>query len=99
MILSWIDRAVSERTMRGGARARVQPLDARSIFAGIGSGWLLRVAAVWLALHSVSAPVLAGAEPVGLTSDQQAIIDKTAKSSHGDNVQYAGAPTDPIGAE
>ena len=52
-----------------------------------------------LALLAASAPALAEAEPVGLTPDQQAIIDRAGKSSHGQNVQFAGAPTDPIGTE
>jgi peptidyl-Asp metalloendopeptidase len=46
-----------------------------------------------------AAPVLAGAERTTLTADQQAIIDKLAKSSSGDNARYAAAPTDAIGAQ
>jgi hypothetical protein len=34
-----------------------------------------------------------------LTPNQLAIIDSIAKPAHADDVRYAGAPTDPIGAE
>jgi hypothetical protein len=53
-----------------------------------------------LALGVIAVPVSArcGAVPIGLTPDQQAVIDKLAKSTHSENVEYAKAPTD-IGAE
>ena len=74
-------------------------MTARLSSACIGSSRPPWVAAALLALCSVSAPAFAGAEPVGLTPDQQAIIDGVAKSSHGENVQFARAPTDAIGTQ
>jgi peptidyl-Asp metalloendopeptidase len=38
-------------------------------------------------------------EPPALTPDQRAIIDQITKSSHGGILQYAGAPTEAIGAK
>ena len=55
-----------------------------------------------LALCAVSAPPALAeteAEVFALTPDQQAIVDKIAKPSHAENVQYVGAPADPIGAQ
>jgi hypothetical protein len=54
-----------------------------------------------LALCAISAPALAetDAGPFALTPDQRAIIDKIGKPSNAENVQYAGAPTDSIGAQ
>ena len=55
-----------------------------------------------LALCAVSAPPALAeteAEVLALTPDQQAIVDKIAKPSHAENVQYVGAPADPIGAQ
>jgi peptidyl-Asp metalloendopeptidase len=55
-----------------------------------------------LALCAVSAPPALAeteAEVLALTPDQRAIIDQIAKPSRSENVQYAGAPTDPIGAQ
>jgi hypothetical protein len=48
---------------------------------------------------STSGLAQTAAEPVGLTPDQQTIISKLTKPSDAGNVQYAGAPTEPIGAE
>ena len=58
-------------------------------------------AASLCALCAMSVSLLAdtGGETGVLTPDQRAIIDKIAKPSHAENVQYAGAPTDPIGAQ
>ena len=59
----------------------------------------LTIAASLYALSAMSLPLLAENEPPALTPDQRAIIDQIAKSSNGESVHYAGAPTDPIGAE
>ena len=37
--------------------------------------------------------------PARLTPDQRAIIEQIAKPAHAENLQYAGAPADPIGTE
>ena len=75
-------------------------MNTRSFLSGIGTcSRPLSLVAALLALFAVSGTALAGAEAVGLTPDQQAIIDKFAKSPQGENVQYTGAPTDPIGSE
>jgi peptidyl-Asp metalloendopeptidase len=57
-------------------------------------------AAALLALCVAVSPLLAqtAGERVGLTPDQQAIVDKITKSTHGENVQFNGAPTGPVGA-
>ena len=55
--------------------------------------------ATFLAFCLVFAPETSQAEAVVLGSDQRAIIDKIDKSTHTDNVEYAIAPTDPVGAE
>ena len=56
---------------------------------------------VSLLLCAAAAPVHAEMSlPTGLTPDQQAIIEKVAKPTGlADRLRYAGAPTDPIGAE
>jgi hypothetical protein len=59
----------------------------------------IHVVAALLAICALSTPALAETESVALSPDQQTIIDKVAKSSHGENVQYVGAPTDPIADE
>jgi hypothetical protein len=71
----------------------------KSFSTGTGLRCAIAVAVILLGPSVVFTPVLAGAEPVGLTPDQQAIVDKIAKSPHGENVQFVGAPADPIGAE
>jgi hypothetical protein len=81
--------------------ARSMP--ARPFSAGQWSNHPLSMTAVLaasLAICAVSvlAHAQAGAEPIGLTPDQQAIIDKFGKPSHGENVQFAVAPADTIGA-
>jgi hypothetical protein len=69
-----------------------------SSFADLRLREALPLVAALLALYT-PAPASAGAEAVGLTPDQQAIIDRIAKPSQGENVQYVGAPTDPIGTQ
>ena len=73
----------------------------RRFLAGLWPSSALPVVGALLALCAVCVPVLAdtGVEPGALTPDQRAIIEKIAKPSHADIVQYAGAPTDPIGAQ
>jgi hypothetical protein len=44
-------------------------------------------------------PAQSGSESIALTPDQLAIIDSIAKPQGGNTVGYAGAPTDPIGAQ
>jgi Metallo-peptidase family M12 len=63
--------------------------------------WRCRAAltiAVCVLVASMLAP-RSRAEPIALTPDQLAIIDSIAKPQGGNTVGYAGAPTDPIGAE
>src|SRR5262245_47017282 len=48
---------------------------------------------------SLLAMTQGAADPAGLTLDQQAIIAKIAKPPRGENVRYAGALPDPVGAE
>jgi peptidyl-Asp metalloendopeptidase len=54
-----------------------------------------------LVLCAAFRPSLAhsSSEGTGLTVDQQAIVDNAAKSPGNDDVRYAKAPADPIGAE
>jgi hypothetical protein len=60
-----------------------------------------RAAAATLCLFSLVAagPALCGSEQLSLAPDQQAIIDKIAKSTRQENVQYARAPSDRVGAQ
>jgi peptidyl-Asp metalloendopeptidase len=44
-------------------------------------------------------PARSESEPVALTPDQQAIVDKLAKPNDDDNVRYARAPADAVGSE
>jgi hypothetical protein len=79
----------------------VQAVNTRSFSAGLWPRRALPLAAAFLGLCAVCGPALAdtGAELGALTSDQRAIIGKIARPSQEENVQYAGAPTDLIGAE
>ena len=72
----------------------------RRFLAGLWPSCALPVVGALLALCAHFTPALAdaGAEPGGLTPDQRAIIDKIAKPSQAENVQFAGAPSDLIGA-
>jgi hypothetical protein len=72
----------------------------RRFLAGFWPSCALPVVGALLALCAHFAPALAdaGAEPGALTADQRAIIDKIAKPSQAENLQFAGAPTDLIGA-
>src|SRR6185295_18488982 len=72
----------------------------RRFLAGLWPSCALPVVGALLALCAHFAPALAdvGAEPGALTADQRAIIDKIAKPSQAENLQFAGAPTDLIGA-
>src|SRR5262245_48898946 len=44
-------------------------------------------------------PAQSGSESIALSPDQLAIIESIAKPQGGNTVGYAGAPTDPIGAQ
>ncbi len=72
----------------------------RHFLAGLWPSCALPVVGALLALCAHFTPALAdaGAEPAGLTPDQRAIIDKIAKPSQAENLQFAGAPTDLIGS-
>ena len=95
--------------MSSHARQRAQVLCARRVHGRSRRSFLanerrkhpLLLAAAGLALWAISTSALAqtAAEPVGLTPDQKTIISKLAKPSDAGNVQYAGAPTEPVGAE
>jgi hypothetical protein len=69
-----------------------------SVVAAVRAG-RLAAAALSLGLISGSAPALAETASFALTPDQQAIVDKITKSAPSDNVSYAKAPTEPVGAE
>src|SRR5262245_31970187 len=73
----------------------------RCFLAGPRPSRAVARATAGLAACGACAPVLANtaAQPGELTPDQRAIIEQIARSSQGDRLQYAGAPTDPIGSE
>jgi metallopeptidase family M12-like protein len=95
--------------MPSHARQRAQVLCARRVHrrsrrSFLANGWrkhplLLAAAGLAACAISTSAPAETAAEPVGLTPDQKTIISRLAKPTGAGNVQYAGAPAEPVGAE
>src|SRR5262245_55430039 len=92
LILGW--RSIFSRSDPG-----VQAVNSRRFLAGPRPGRSLASAPALLALCAVAALADTAAEPRALTPDQRAIIEQIAKPSHRENLQYAGAPADPIGTE
>ena len=76
-------------------------MNTRRFSSGLRPRRALTPSAALLALYAITAPTLAdpAATPGALTADQRAIIEQIAKPSRAENVQYAGAPADPIGTE
>jgi hypothetical protein len=74
-------------------------VNTRCFLAGAKPSRPLPLAAALLALCAVAALADTAAEPRALTPDQRAIIEQIAKPLHRENLQYAGAPADPIGTE
>jgi hypothetical protein len=55
--------------------------------------------AAMLAGSLLFGPARSAAEPIELAPDERTIIEQVAKSTRSDNVNYAKAPADPVGAE
>ena len=74
-------------------------MSTRLLFAGIGRQPLTSAVVALLALLAASAPALRRGRVRRSDPGPAGNHRRAGKSSHGQNVQFAGAPTDPIGAE
>src|SRR5262245_26079430 len=98
MLPGRIVQAMSLRRSRVGRTIGSRPIGPPVARAGLVRSCPTAAIAVCV-LALLMLPAQSGSEPLALTPDQLAIIASIAKPQADNAVGYAGAPTDPIGAQ